>query len=385
MRARNGACRLKASKPARKEGDDSKRMINVGIDVHKKRCQACLKDEKGKLIQELSIPNSTQGAEQLARLLESYGEAKIVLESTGNLWTRIYDTLNQSRTAFKVVLANPNKTRIIAEAKIKNDRMDARVLADLVRADLVAESYVPTPEIREQRALLRQRRSFVNDTVAVKNRIHNLLDKYDLKPEFSDIFGKRGLEWLRNLQLPPIERTILDVNLKQLQNLEESIHTLTVKIAQEAINRPDVKLLMGFTGIDYYSAMLLINEMGPITRFPSAKKLVSYAGLAPGIRQSADHTVHGRITRDGNKYIRWILIEAAQNASRFDPKLRPFYLRVAAKRGHQKAITAAARKMLVSIYHVLKRQETYHGQRDELLERKISRLQHTPNTSLQAE
>jgi len=114
--------------------------------------------------------------------------------------------------------------------------------------------------------------------------------------------------------------------------------------------------------------------MGPVTRFPSAKKLVSYAGLAPGIRQSADHTVHGRITRDGNKYIRWILIEAAQNASRFDPKLRPFYLRVAARRGHQKAITALARKMLVSIYHVLKRQETYHGQRDELLERKINRL-----------
>jgi transposase len=359
-------------------------MISVGIDVHKKRCQACLKDEKGKLIQELTIPNSIEGAEQLASLLEGYGEAKIVLESTGNLWIRLYDTLNQHAPTFKVVLANPNKTRIIAEAKIKNDRMDARVLADLVRADLVAESYVPTPDIREQRALLRQRRSLVEDTVAIKNRIHNQLDKYDLRPQYSDLFGKQGREWLRNLQLPPTERIILDVNLKQLQSLEESIQTLTIRIAQEAINRPDVKLLMGFTGIDYYSAMLLINEMGPITRFPSAKKLVSYAGLAPGIRQSADHTVHSRITRDGNKYIRWILIEAAQNASRFDPKLRPFYLRVSARRGHQKAITAVARKMLVSIYHVLKHQEEYHGQRDELLERKINRLQRTVDTSLQA-
>jgi transposase len=360
-------------------------MINVGIDVHKKRCQACLKDEKGKLVEELSIPNTTEGAEQLARMLTTYGEAKIVLESTGNLWIRLYDTLNQHAPTFKVILANPNKTRIIAEAKIKNDRMDARVLADLVRADLVAESYVPTKDIREQRALLRQRRSLVEDTVAVKNRIHNLLDKYDLRPQYSDLFGKQGREWLRNLQLPPIERTILDVNLKQLQSLEESIHAITVKIAQEAIGRPDVKLLMGFTGIDYYGAMLLITEMGPVTRFPSAKKLVSYAGLAPGIRQSADHTVHGRITRDGNKYIRWILIEAAQNASRFDPKLRPFYLRVSARRGHQKAITAVARKMLVSIYHVLKRREEYHGQRDELLERKINRLQRTVDSSLQAE
>jgi transposase len=221
--------------------------------------------------------------------------------------------------------------------------------------------------------------------VEVKNRIHNLLDKYDLQPRYSDIFGKQGREWLRGLQLPPTERTILDVNLKQLQSLEEYIATLTVKIAQEAVDRPDVKLLMGFTGIDYYGAMLLVTEMDPVTRFPSAKKLVSYAGLAPGIRQSADHKVHGRMTRDCNKYIRWILIEAAQHASRFDPKLRPFYLRVASRRGHQKTITAVARKMLVSIYHVLKRQEEYHRQRDELLERKINRLQRTVDSSLQAE
>ncbi len=175
------------------------------------------------------------------------------------------------------------------------------------------------------------------------------------------------------------------MNLKQLQSLEESIQSLTVKIAQEAITRPDVKLLMGFTGIDYYSAMLLLSEMGPVTRFPSAKKLVSYAGLAPGTRQSAEHAFHGRITKEGNKYIRWILVEAAQNASRYDPKLRSFYTRVATRRGHQKAITAVARKMLVSIYYMLKRNEDYQGQRDDLLEKKIRRLQHTVDSSLQAE
>lgn len=84
-------------------------MINVGIDVHKKRCQACLKDEKGKLVEELSIPNTTEGAEQLARMLTTYGEAKIALESTGNLWIRLYDTLNQHASTFKVVLANQTR------------------------------------------------------------------------------------------------------------------------------------------------------------------------------------------------------------------------------------------------------------------------------------
>jgi transposase len=261
--------------------------------------------------------------------------------------------------------------------------MDARVLADLVRADLVAESHVPTPEIREQRALLRQRRSFVNDTVAVKNRIHNLLDKYDLQPHYGDLFGKQGREWLRSIQLPQIERTILDVNLKQLQSLEESIQTLTIRIAQEAINRPDVKLLMGFTGIDYYSAMLLLSEMGPIARFASPKKLVSYAGLAPSTHQSGDRITHGPITKEGNSHIRWILIEAAHQASRHDPRLSQFYLRVMKRRGHNRALVAVARKMLVTIYHVLNHHSQYRGLRPELFENKIRRLERITRPSLQ--
>jgi transposase len=358
-------------------------MISVGIDVHKKRCQACLKDEDGHMIEEISFQNNQDGITQLRTLLANYPEAKVALESTGNLWTRIYDELNKE-TSSKVVLTNPYKTRIIAEAKIKNDRMDARVLADLVRADLVAESYVPDPEIREQRALLRQRRSLVEDTVTIKNRIHNQLDKYDLKPDFTDLFGKQGREWLRALQLSPTEKTILTVNLQQLESIEHAIDQLTTQIAKEAVDRPDVKLLMGFTGIDYYSAMLLINEIGDVNRFPTADKLVSYAGLAPGQRQSADHTFHGHITRQGNRYIRWILIEAAQHAARFDPQLTPFYERIAARRGRQRAIVAVARKLLIYIYQVLKKQEPYRAQRNDLLEKKLKRLQQKASTSLQA-
>jgi transposase len=373
-----------ACRPANMKEMKEKRMISVGIDVHKKRCQACLKDQDGHLIEELSFQNNEEGITQLRTLLATYPEAKVALESTGNLWTRIYDEL-QSKPTLKVILTNPYNTRIIAEAKIKNDRMDARVLADLVRADLVAESYVPEKAIREQRALLRQRRSLVEDTVSIKNRIHNQLDKYELKAEFSDIFGKQGREWLRTLQLSPNEKIILDVNLDQLQSIEQAIDKLTTQIAKEALDRPDVKLLMGFTGIDYYSAMLLINEIGDIHRFPSADKLVSYAGLAPSQRQSADHTLHGHITRQGNKYIRWILIEAAQHASRFDPQLKPFYERVAARRGRQRAIVAVARKLLIYIYQVLAKQEPYRAQRNDLVAKKLKRLEQRASSSLQAD
>jgi transposase len=336
------------------------------------------------MIEELSFQNNQDGIMQVKQLLATYPEAKIALESTGNLWTRIYDELNKE-PSHKVILTNPYKTRIIAEAKIKNDRMDARVLADLVRADLVAESYVPDPEVRQQRALLRQRRSLVEDTVAIKNRIHNQLDKYTLKTEFSDLFGKQGREWLRNLQLPPNEKLILTVNLDQLENLEHAIDQLTTQIAKDAADRPDVKLLMGFTGIDYYSAMLLLNEIGDVHRFPTADKLVSYAGLAPSQRQSADHTYHGHITRQGNKYVRWILIEAAQHASRHDPNLKPFYQRIAARRGNPRATVAVARKLLIYIYQVLKKQEPYRSQRNDLFAKKLKRLQQRASVSLQAD
>jgi len=121
-----------------------------------------------------------------------------------------------------------------------------------------------------------------------------------------------------------------------------------------------------------------------VTRFPSSKKLVRYAGLAPGTRHSADKTVHGHIVKEGNKRIRWILVEAAQHASRHDPRLRGFYLRLMKRRGYQQAIVAVASKMLVSMYHVLSKNEAYPGERSELLERKLEGLEWKATHSLQA-
>jgi transposase len=131
--------------------------------------------------------------------------------------------------------------------------------------------------------------------------------------------------------------------------------------------------------------MLLLAEIGDVKRFCSPKKLVAYAGLAPSMRSSAGKTVRGHITKEGNKYLRRILIEAAQHASRFDPKQRGFYQRVSARRGRQRAIVGVARKLLVPIYHVLNHNEPYHGQRSELLKRRIRNLQRTVESSLREE
>jgi transposase len=356
-------------------------MNSVGIDIHKTRCNACVKTSEGRILEEFTFQNNSQGLEELVTHLRIHSEAQVAIESTGNLWTRIYDRLEQEQ--IRVVLTNPKKTRALTENKIKTDRIDARLLADLLRGNLLTASYVPPREIRIQRSIIRERARLVETRTILKNRIHTLLDKYDLHPPFTDLFGKHGLEWLRAVQLQPGDRVILDVNLEQLSSLTRSIDALTANIALSAVDNPEVKLLMGFTGIDYYGAMLLLNEIGPIARFPSAKKLVGYAGLAPSTHQSGPVTIHGHITKDGNSHIRWILIEAAQNASRHDPRLKQFYLRIAKRRGHQIALVAVARKMLVTIYHVLNHHTEYRSLRPELFENKIRRLQRITQPSLQ--
>jgi transposase len=129
--------------------------------------------------------------------------------------------------------------------------------------------------------------------------------------------------------------------------------------------------------------MFLINEIGPIARFSSPKKLVSYAGLAPSTHQSGNHTTHGHITKESNSHIGWILVEAAQHSSRHDLRLSQFYLRIIRRRGHNKALVAVARKMLVTIYRILNHHTQYRGLRPELFENKIRRLERIINLSLQ--
>ncbi|MEM3693031.1 MAG: IS110 family transposase [Candidatus Bathyarchaeia archaeon] len=346
-------------------------MISVGIDVGKHSFQACLKDDAGRILGELSLPNDSLGIQGLIEALKTR-EAKAVLEATGNQWIRLYDALEAE--GVRTVLANPVKTRLIAEARIKTDRLDARILADLLRGNLVAESYVPSKKERDWRSLVRHRASLVRMGVDLKNRIHALLDKYELKPSFSDLFGKAGIEWLESLRLSPFDQIILETNLRLLKSLREAIDSVDKEIASIALEEDAVRLLMTMPGIDFYSAILILAEIGDIHRFPSPSKLASWAGLVPSIHQSGDKAYTGRITKRGSKWLRWILVQAAQRASLSDERLGSLYKRVAARRGHQKAIVAVAREMLSIIWYMLSRKEVYRGSDQRLTETKLKRM-----------
>jgi transposase len=349
------------------------RMNSIGIDVGKKRCRASIKDQHGRILDELSFSNDSAGIRNLLSKASRYGMARAVVESTGNMWIRIHDTLEEN--GIDTILAHPLKTKLIAEAKIKSDKLDSRILADLLRGDLVYESYVPSKEFREKRSLVRHRVALVKARTSIENKIHALLDKYEYRTELTDIFGKAGLEWLKGLELSPIDSVIMDTSLASIENLSIQISIVSRHTAKYAWNNRDVRLLLSMNGLDIFSAMVIATEIVDIGRFATPWKLVAYAGLAPGLRESAGKTRRGKITKQGSRWLRWIMVQSARRAVIHDDRFRTYHQRIRDRRGDAKAITAVAKEMLVVIWHMLTKNETYRGVKQELYKRKLAKLE----------
>jgi transposase len=294
----------------------------VGVDVHKKVCRAAMANDEGELVEEFSFMNSKRGMEDFMMKIEAFKDRILVaVGSTANLWIRLYDALEER--GMRVVLSNPSKTRLIAEARVKTDKVNARILAQLLRAYMLPLCFVPNRRQRDRRQFTRHRIHLVKMRTEVKNRIHALLDKHGLRCPYKTLFSKKGVEWLRSLKLGFTDDAVLRSDMALLEALDEQISFVDAKIASVAVNDERVRLLMTMPGLDYFAASLLVAEFCGIERFSSDKSLVSWAGLAPGER-----TVHGRITRQGNRLVRWVMVQAAQNArlssfeSTFIAKLR---------------------------------------------------------------
>jgi transposase len=249
----------------------------------------------------------------------------------------------------------------------------------------VFESYVPPKAKQEDRTLIRHRASLVKTRTEIRNRIHALLAKHELQPPtYSDRFGKKGTEWLRSLQLEGADDTVLKTNLTLLRTLDEQVDAVTVQIAKTACNQEDIRILMTLPGIDFYSAMVIGSEIGDVKRFPTQWKLVAYAGLAPIQHQSGEYERRGGITKEGSKWLRWILVQAAQHARQHDPRFKTYYERVAKRRGPQKAVVAVAKEILVVIWFMLMRREPYRDQNQQRVETKLKRMNTPAESGLQA-
>jgi transposase len=274
-----------------------------------------------------------------------------------------------------VKLANPLQTKAIAQARIKTDKLSARILAHLLRANLIPECYIPTRAVRERRSLLRYRSELVKDRTRIRNEVHSLLDKYDLRCEHRDLFCVSGMRWLEEVELPSMDQAILESQIRRLGSLQREVEAVDGRIASKASMDEDVRLLMAMTGVSHIGALLITSEIGDITRFQSPEKLVSWTGLCPSLHQSGESTHYGRIKREGNKHVRWLMVEAAKSASSHDPEMRRLYERTRRRHGSQNAVVRVANKMLRVVWCMLTWREPYRQGKEVLYKSKLKRME----------
>ena len=258
-----------------------------------------------------------------------------------------------------ICLAHPFKTRLIAEARVKTDKIDSTILAHLLRTDFLPTSYIPSRYIRDLRELLRFRASLVSLRTSLKNRIRTLLSKRGISCPYCNVLGKKALDFLKNLNLPePYNLELLSL-LALAELCQNLISQVSVVIKEKAQNNPDAMLLTSIPGISYFSALLIVAEIGDISRFSSPKKLASFAGLVPSVHSSGGKTRHGPITKQGSKWLRWILIELSLHFANASPRLNRIFRNVSSKHGVHKARVAVAREMLTIIFYMLRDKRTF--------------------------
>jgi transposase len=276
----------------------------------------------------------------------------VALEATRN-WYWVYDVLEEMSEEVK--LAHPAKISLIAEAVVKTDKIDANIIAHLLRTNFLPTCYVPSKEIRQRRELLRHRAFLIRIRTRVKNRIHALLDKTGIKHPFDDLFTREGIEFLHQLSLEWAYQHELNDLLELLEILnkkEKEQNRIIVKICKETQEAKITKTLPGF---GYHNALLVANEIGDVSRFPDGAHYASYCGLVTSVYISDRTVLYGKITKQGNRWLRWIYVEAAHFAARKSYRFGNLYARVEKRSGSkQKAIVAVARELAVVNYYMLK-------------------------------
>jgi transposase len=330
-------------------------MVVIGIDQHKRFSVAVSLDTDTGEVTTTRLEHTDPD-----RIRDYVGQwtpgVPVTLESGGS-WYWLYDLLEEQGA--EVTLCNATETRRLWRMRAKTDRLDALGLAALTAQGLVPTVYVPPRDIRDARERHRYRIRLIRMRSKVKNTIHAVLSKLGIQHPFSDLFGKAGRRFLDGLEVRPPYAGQLQSALRLLDGLEAEIKGVEKQIRRCLQDDRRAALLQSIPGVAELTAHLLLYEIGPVERFADHKRFTRYACVAPGTWQSAGHRRSPGVGRAGNLYLKAALTEAARTAVRVDPVLGAFYRRLKAKKGARQAMVAAARKLGVAVYYVLKRQEPY--------------------------
>ena len=341
----------------------------IGLDVHKTVVEVCAIDESGRQLFRRRIGCTREVLLDFAKELTT--DDAIALEVTTNAWT-VADLLEPF--VGRVVVSNPMKTKAIAEAKVKTDKVDAEVLAQLLRCDYLPSVWVPDTTTRLLRQLTSRRERLVSERTRLKNRIQSVLAGMLVPVPVKTLFSQVGQRWLANNDLPVDQRALIESDLRLIEVVDEEIKMLEATLCEEAWKEPRVRLLMTIPGVDYCVALTLIAALGDLSRFQDGDHAASYLGLTPSVKQSANQCHYGSITKRGNTHARWMLTQAAQNMARHPGPLGVFFRKLAKRKCWNIAVCATARKLVTIAWLMLKNNEPYRYANPSTTQQKLSRL-----------
>jgi transposase len=329
-------------------------MLHAGLDLSRRRLDFHLLDQSGQTVELGVAPPDADGLSQLAARLDRHGEpiCAAIESMTGARF--VHDRLEQ--LGWQVEIADARKVKGLAPLACKTDRIDAWVLAELSRRELVPALWLPDPAVRAERERARFRLFLVRKRASLKQRIHQTLMSFGHPCPVSDLFGESGRAVLEGLALPEPWRATLEASLRLIDDHEREIVACEGELRLLGADHAYVPRLMSCPGIAWVLAYTIAAEIGDIARFSSPAKLVGYSGLCPRVYQSGQHDRRGTLSKQGPRYLRWALIEATMHASRH-PAYRERYQRTRARLGQQRGARVAqvdlARRLAKAIWHML--------------------------------
>jgi len=318
-----------------------------GIDIHKEKLAGCIMDKDGNIKREHIFPSSKKAIERFLCDIPNSG-ITIAIEACG-MWRGIHKILTDM--GYEVKLANPKKTYDIA-CKKKTDKVDAKILADLLRTKYLPEVWIPDEQTLRFRDLTRHKSNLTRLRTQIQGKIKGYLLRNGKK--YRKSWNEKTLSLL----------AADDPDVKNLVNVYKSLHEeekeVMKRIKQVARNKKETTLLMSMPGIAEFSSLMILAEIGDIRRFKSPKELVSYAGLCRGIYQSAstERSVHNIAV---NKWLKWIIYECSGRALMLDQRFQHYFYPIQKRKGANTARRAMARKMLTIIWYMLTNKEPYRA------------------------
>jgi transposase len=337
-------------------------MITIGVDFSKRTSVYSVLDSQGQRIKRIKLENDPNLMEQFFKTLPENEPRELTLEATRN-WGLYYETVKGYVEHFH--LGHPVKMKAITQSETKNDKNDADMIARLTRSGFLPKAYISSLGTRQLRSLLRFRVFLVRERTALRNQVQTLIDRNvwpcQRPASFKSPFCKKGLAWLKVLELPERERFILNQCLKSFYHLTKQIMDIECYVETQSLDLAGIEHLRTVPGfhkskVHIYTVLL---EVDDIRRFNKARNLAHYAGLIPRERSSGDVHRRGHLVKQANKHLRGAIIESVFGAMMKDKTLRTYYQVVKDRRGSGPAIIATARKLSYAIYHVLKDQTNY--------------------------